>query len=75
MTDILGQPVLFEDARAEDDVPAIRDALIAPGQLSRTLFARSQQRETLVDSLQCGQLAEFAWANYQSGRVSPDLSP
>jgi len=74
MTDILGQPVLFEDARAEDDVPAIRDALMAPGQLSRTLFARSQQRETLVDSLRCGQLAEFAWAHYQSGRVSDVVS-
>src|SRR5262245_822203 len=39
--DLLGQPVLVEDQRSEgDDIPAIRDALMAPRRLSRVLFSR-----------------------------------
>lgn len=37
--DLLGEPVLMEDEERNDDVPAIRDALMAPRRLSRTLFA------------------------------------
>lgn len=35
LTDLLGQPVLLEDAEDRDDVPAVRDALMAPHRLSR----------------------------------------
>ena len=37
--DLLGEPVLMEDDDNHDDVPAIRDALMAPRRLSRTLFS------------------------------------
>jgi hypothetical protein len=30
LPDLLGQPVLMEDEREGDDVPAVRDALMAP---------------------------------------------
>src|SRR3954465_14601346 len=33
--DLLGEPVLLEDQDENDDVPAIRDALMAPRRLSR----------------------------------------
>ncbi len=36
--DLLGEPVLMEDEHKNDDVPAIRDALMAPQRLSKTLF-------------------------------------
>src|SRR5215212_984415 len=39
--DLLGQPVLVEDDERNDDVPAVRDALMAPRRLSRVLFGRS----------------------------------
>ena len=41
LSDLLGQPVLVEDDNADDDVPAIRDALMAPRRLSRPCFAGS----------------------------------
>lgn len=37
--DLMGQPVLLEDDQERDNIPAIRDALMAPGRLSRVLFA------------------------------------
>jgi transcriptional regulator with XRE-family HTH domain len=39
LSDLLGQPVLVEDEQRQDDVPAVRDALMAPQRLSRVLFA------------------------------------
>jgi transcriptional regulator with XRE-family HTH domain len=38
--DLLGEPVLAEDIdkHADDNVPAVRDALMAPRRLSRVLF-------------------------------------
>ena len=39
LSDLLGQPVLLEDDHQHDDVPAVRDALMAPRRLSRILFA------------------------------------
>lgn len=41
LSDLLGEPVLLEDEDKHDDVPAIRDALMAPRRLSRTLFSSS----------------------------------
>src|SRR3954470_21282683 len=38
LPDLLGQPVLLEDEEQQDDVPAVRDALMAPRRLSRLLY-------------------------------------
>jgi hypothetical protein len=39
--DLLGEPVLLEDEQEHDDVPAIRDALMASRRLSRVGFQKS----------------------------------
>lgn len=64
--DLLGEPVLVEDQEEHDDVPAIRDALMAPRRLSRTLFSSSMPLE-YIDPVPVTQLAEGAWSNYQKG--------
>jgi transcriptional regulator with XRE-family HTH domain len=76
--DLLGQPILVEDERQEDDVPAVRDALMAPRRLSRTLFAERAEGGS-PDFAQTTSLVEAAWEHYQQGRlgrviaVLPDL--
>src|SRR3954468_19307747 len=45
--DLLGEPVLMEDEDQNDDVPAIRDALMAPRRLSRTLFTPAASAERI----------------------------
>lgn len=69
LSDLMGQPVLLEEEAQRDDVPAIRDALMAPGQLSRTLFAVSGTPARPLDVKQSSRLVEFAWASYQAGRI------
>ncbi|MGC7103104.1 helix-turn-helix domain-containing protein [Amycolatopsis lurida] len=64
--DLLGEPVLMEDEERNDDVPAIRDALMAPRRLSRTLFSSSMSPE-YIDPAPIAQLAEGAWSSYQKG--------
>ena len=64
--DLLGEPVLVEDEQEHDDVPAIRDALMAPRRLSRTLFSMSMPME-YVDPGPVARLAEAAWSSYQKG--------
>lgn len=64
--DLLGEPVLMEDTEEHDDVPAVRDALMAPRRLSRTLFSSSLSPE-YIDPGPVTQLAEGAWAAYQRG--------
>jgi transcriptional regulator with XRE-family HTH domain len=64
--DLLGEPVLMEDTERHDDVPAIRDALMAPRRLSRTLFASSLSPE-YIDPAPVRTLAEGAWSAYQRG--------
>ena len=64
--DLLGEPVLWEDAEEHDDVPAVRDALMAPRRLSRTLFSSLMPLEYL-DPGPVTQLAEGAWSSYQKG--------
>jgi len=64
--DLLGEPVLWEDAEEHDDVPAVRDALMAPRRLSRTLFSSSMPLE-YIDPGPVTQLAEGAWSSYQKG--------
>lgn len=67
LEDLLGQPVLLEDDQAtDDDVPAVRDALMSHRRLSRTLFGKSGAPADL-DSTE--RIAEFAWTDYQRGRT------
>lgn len=74
--DLLGQPVLLEDEHQEDDVPAVRDALMAPRRLSRILFA-DRATDWRPNAEQVASLAEGAWDQYQHGRIGRvvDLLP
>lgn len=68
MGDLLGQPVLVEDERNEDDdVPAIRDALMTPRRLSRVLFGRNEAAPVEVSPVE--RLTELAWGDFQRGRL------
>lgn len=67
MGDLLGQPVLLEDDEQLDDVPAIRDALMAPARLSRVLYERSVDEP--VAPQRAARLVGFAWQDYQRGRL------
>jgi len=67
--DLLGQPVLVEDEHNDDDVPAVRDALMAPHRLSRTLFA-DQAPGWRADLEQTRRLTESTWDDYQRGRIT-----
>lgn len=68
MGDLLGQPVLVEDERNEDDdVPAIRDALMTPRRLSRVLFGRNESAPVEVGPVE--RLTELAWGDFQRGRL------
>ncbi|WP_459718858.1 helix-turn-helix domain-containing protein [Actinophytocola sp. KF-1] len=66
--DLLGEPVLMEDEHKNDDVPAIRDALMAPQRLSKTLFGGGFEPE-YVDPKPVAQWTEDAWSDYQGGRI------
>jgi transcriptional regulator with XRE-family HTH domain len=68
LTDLLGQPVLLEDAQDHDDVPAVRDSLMAPRRLSRVLYQAQPEQET-VDERHAARLVEFLWSDYQRGRL------
>ena len=67
--DLLGQPVLMEDETDPqgDDIPAVRDALMAPRRLSRVLYGRSQTPQVKASSVRV--LAEQGWADFQRGRL------
>lgn len=67
LPDLLGQPVLMEDEDREDDVPAVRDALMAPRRLSRVLFAQDAQRGLDVQAV--ARYTEQVWFQYQGGRL------
>lgn len=71
--DLLGEPVLMEDEQANDDIPAIRDALMAPQRLSKTLFGGGVAPE-YVDPGPVTQWTEAAWLDYQSGRIGRVVS-
>ena len=58
----------MEDEHKNDDVPAVRDALMAPQRLSRTLFAGSIEPE-YVDPRPVARWTEDAWNDYQGGRI------
>lgn len=64
--DIVGQPVLTEDDKQQDDVPAVRDALMSPRRLSRLLFGPESEAQLPVPG-PAAQLVEQRWNDYQSG--------
>ena len=65
--DLIGQPVLAEDERQNDDVPAVRDALMSPRLLSRTLFRSVTPPPPDLGAVR--RLASFSWDDYQAGRL------
>lgn len=66
--DLLGQSVLVEDERQQDDVPAVRDALMSPRRLSRLLFGLDAEAQ-LPTPASVAIRVEQAWGDYQSGRL------
>lgn len=68
LPDLLGQPVLMEDEQRDDDVPAVRDALMSPRRLSRVLYMR--ESTTGPSPLPAAQRVESAWGDFQDGRLS-----
>lgn len=66
--DLVGLPVLLEDDRQQDDVPAVRDALMSPRRLSRLLFGPEAEAQ-LPTPGPTAALVEQAWNDYQGGRL------
>jgi tetratricopeptide (TPR) repeat protein len=58
----------MEDEQANDDVPAVRDALMTPHRLSKTLFGSAISPE-YVDPKPVAQWTEAAWMDYQAGQI------
>ena len=68
VSDLLGQPVLLEDDKqTDDDVPAIRDALMSHRRLSRLLFEPVDTDPVPVAPV--ARLTEVVWGHYQDGRI------
>lgn len=66
--DLLGQSILVEDERQQDDVPAVRDALMSPRRLSRLLFGPEVEAQ-LPTPAPAAVSVEKAWNDYQGGRL------
>lgn len=66
--ELVGQPVLMEDDRQQDDVPAVRDALMSPRRLSRLLFGPEAEAQ-LPSPGPTADLVEQTWDDYQAGRL------
>ena len=73
LTDLMGQPALMEDEEERDNIPAIRDALMSPGRLSKILFS-SPQADAVPDPSHSVRLVEYLWADYQAGRLGTVVS-
>jgi transcriptional regulator with XRE-family HTH domain len=67
LPDLLGQPVLMEDDNQDDDIPAVRDALMAPRRLSKLLYRAEES--TPPDPHRYARYVEQVWFEYQAGRV------
>ena len=66
--DIRRLDVLMEDPQpSNDDVPAVRAALMSHRRLSQKLFGTAVAGE--VNPTQVAKLSEFAWQDYQAGRL------
>lgn len=70
--DLIGQPVLVEDDRASDDVPAIRDALMSPRRLSQLLF--NQTAIAQIDVTHTERMTVSAWDDYQNGGLGRTIA-
>ncbi len=68
LPDLLGQPVLMEDDDRNDDIPAVRDALMAPRRLSKLLY-RAEEVTSGPNAGEYGRFVEQVWFEYQAGRV------
>ncbi|MFF4686291.1 helix-turn-helix domain-containing protein [Streptomyces sp. NPDC001307] len=66
--DLLGQTVLMEDERQQDDVPAVPDTLMSPRRLSRLLFVPDAEAQ-LPTPVPVAVRVEQAWNDYQGGRL------
>jgi transcriptional regulator with XRE-family HTH domain len=66
--DLLGQTLLVEDDKQQDDVPAVRDALMSPRRLSRLLFGAEADAQ-LPAPAPVAVRVEHAWHDYQSGHL------
>ncbi|GAB2749846.1 helix-turn-helix transcriptional regulator [Salinifilum aidingensis] len=73
VADLFGQPVLMEDDEDHDDIPAVRDALMSPRRLSRTLFGTAAPPVN-VNPAASAHFVEQAWDGYQSGRLGRVVS-
>lgn len=69
--DLVGEPVLVEEEQRNDDVPAIRDALMNPKRLSRVLFSDDALRPN-VDQIE--RLTAAAWDDYQAGGLGKTIA-
>jgi len=72
--DLLGQPILVEDENRDDNVPAIRDALMTPRRLSRTLFPGSSPSGYAIPVERAARFVEHCWGDYQSGELTRVIS-
>ncbi len=68
LADLFGQPVLMEDDEENDNVPAVRDALMTPRRLSRTLFGAGSPVVS-ADPEPSARFVEQTWDEYQAGRL------
>jgi transcriptional regulator with XRE-family HTH domain len=66
--DLVGQTMLVEDDKHQDDVPAVRDALMSPRRLSRLLFGPEAEAQ-LPTPAPIAVRVEKAWNDYQGGRL------
>ncbi|MFP1627448.1 helix-turn-helix domain-containing protein [Streptomyces sp. 5K101] len=66
--DLVGQSMLMEDEKQQDDVPAVRDALMSPRRLSRLLFGPEVDAQ-LPTPAPAAVRVEKAWNDYQGGRL------
>ncbi|MGY4902841.1 helix-turn-helix domain-containing protein [Streptomyces sp. 900116325] len=66
--DLVGQSMLMEDEKQQDDVPAVRDALMSPRRLSRVLFGPEAGAQ-LPTPAPAAVRVENAWNDYQCGRL------
>ena len=68
--DLVGEPVLAEDDEQNDNVPAVRDVLMAPRRLSRILYRNDRRDSSPPPPIPWAQRhVESAWREYQDGRV------
>lgn len=73
VSDLFGQPVLMEDDDQNDNVPAVRDALMTPRRLSKILFG-AVNPPVNVNPDSSAHFVELAWDDYQSGRLGKVIS-